>query len=546
MTANRQSYDGVAFREMMRQAHLWLEKNAAAVNTLNVFPVPDGDTGSNMSMTMRSGMEAADACTDTSAGEMAAALAHGSLLGARGNAGVILSQILRGIANALSGKQYLDAPGLAEALELASATAYKAMAHPVEGTILSVIRCTAADARSIENDADNIPALLEHALDAARAALADTPNQLQVLKDAGVVDAGGQGLVVLLEGALAHAQGRTLETPYTSLGSIDSAWLDSMATAHGEGSEEAWGYCTQFVIKGQALDKAAIDSQLWELGKSVLAVGDEEMVHVHVHMLDPGVALSLGTKFGSLHSIKIDNMQEQSEALHRTVTATAAPQQTTTPVVAVAQGEGIASVFLSLGTAAIVPGGQSMNPSTQEIATQVDRIPSAAVALLPNNPNVVAACEQVDKLTTKRIVVVPSKTVPQGIAALLAINEQRDFDANVQAMQDSLDTVASIEITTATRGVDLEGHHINEGDSLGLLDRKITATGSNPETVIGQVLDKLAPPSGCLITVYYGQGVSAATADELAEALRGRPEQPEVEVAWGGQPHYPYLLSVEA
>ena len=535
-------YSGAALREVFREGAHWLEKNVHVVNNLNVFPVPDGDTGTNMSLTMRSALEAADQCADPTAAELAEAMAHGALLGARGNGGVILSQVLRGLAQGLAGKAKFDGHDLALALGQASDCAYRAMAQPAEGTILTVMRSAAEAAMAA--DTPELEEALAKALTAAQAALADTPSLLPVLKEAGVVDAGGQGLVLLFEGALAQLQGRALSEGYRTLGDIDASWLQTTASLHAEGTGETWGYCTQFLIKGGQLSQEEVRQGVNGMGSSVLVVGDPDAVQVHLHTQDPGPALSFGASLGSLHSIKIDNMQEQSAALLKAQKVKAAPP--TIPVVAVVPGEGLGRVFLSIGATEIVSGGQSMNPSTRELAEKVNAINADTVLLLPNNPNVVPACQQVQQLTAKRAPVVPSKTIPQGIAALLSINQQKSLDDNVQAMTESLESVRSVEVTAATRSVLFDGLQVQQGHYVGLLDRQLVATSESPVGTIEAVLDKLALSPGCLITLYYGEMVTEGEASALASALRKRPDRPEIEMVQGGQPHYLYFASIES
>lgn len=502
---------------MMAGAARWLEANAAAVNALNVFPVPDGDTGTNMSLTLNAGVDAMAAAPD----DAPRALAQGALLGARGNSGVILSQWLAGLAEGLAG-------GLKPALWAGSDRAYKALSEPVEGTILTVVRgaAEAAEGTSPED-------LLETALQGAREALAKTPELLPVLRQAGVVDAGGQGIVLVLEGALAELQGRALR-PAASLGSIDADWL---AEAQHAGS---FGYCTEFIIQAEALFPDEVRDRISPLGDSLLVVGDARTVRVHIHTEDPGATLSQAIAMGSLHRIKIDNMTEQSVRL-----AESKPEAGTLPVVAVVPGEGLANVYRSMGAARIVAGGQTMNPSTQEMARAVEAVDAPAVLLLPNNPNVIAAAEQVAQVVGKRVAVVPSLTVAQGIAALLAYNPEESVEDNARGMAARLESVHTVEVTRAVRDASMDGLSVTQGQYLGLVERKPAATGNTPGEAMDRALDELGLEGGYLVTLYYGEGVTADEASALAWALKERPDTPEVEVVWGGQPHYQYIASVE-
>jgi len=516
--------DNETLCRVMTGAARWLEANAAAVNALNVFPVPDGDTGTNMSMTLNAGVDAmARENTPRS-------LAQGALLGARGKSGVILSQWLAGFAEGIPG-------GLKLALQAASDRAYKALAEPVEGTILTVVRGAAEAAKGEEAEA-----VLVSALEGARAALAKTPELLPILKKAGVLDAGGQGIVLILEGALAALQDRELR-PAGSLGAIDAGWL---AEAQHSGS---FGYCTEFVIQAEALSPEKVREQIASLGDSLLVVGDDGTVRVHIHIEDPGAALTLGVSLGTLHRIKIDNMTEQASRLTDAGGGGQAralqDSQHALPVVAVVPGEGLANVFKSMGAARIVAGGQTMNPSTQEMADAVNAVDAPEVLLLPNNPNVVAAAEQVVQVVGKRVKVVPSRTVPQGIAALLAYNPEQSLNENAREMEARLDSVHTVEVTKAVRDASLEGISVKQGQYLGLVERKPVVAGNTPGEAMDRALDGLGLEGGYLVTLYYGEEISADEAGALGRALEERPDAPAVEVVWGGQPHYPYIASVE-
>lgn len=519
--------DHATFRRMMEGAARWLEANAAAVNALNVFPVPDGDTGTNMSLTLKAGVDAMAATPE----EGVRALAHGALLGARGNSGVILSQWLAGLSDGLEG-------GWQRALRAASDRAYKALSDPVEGTILTVVRGAAGAAKGVRSS--NVEKVLQASLEGAREALATTPELLPVLREAGVVDAGGQGIVLILEGALADLQGRELR-PAASLGAIDAQWL---AEAQ---HERSWGYCTEFVVQGDGLSPEAVRERVSPLGDSLLVVGDAGTVRVHIHTEDPGAALSLGVSLGSLHRIKIDNMTEQ----HARVVGGTLPEvlegrgAAPAPIVAVVPGEGLARVYLSMGAARIVPGGQTMNPSTEEMAQAVEAVDAPAVLILPNNPNVVAAAEQVAQVVDKAVRVVPSRTTVQGIAALLAYNPEESVEKNARGMAARLDSVYTVEVTQAVRKASIEGVSVKQGQYLGLLERKPAAAGNTPGEAMDRALDELGLDAGYLVTLYYGEGVTAEEASALARALKERPDTPEVEVVWGGQPHYQYIASVE-
>lgn len=535
------TYDGFHLLAMLRQATAQLEQHAAAVDALNVFPVPDGDTGTNMLLTMRAALASAEE-GDASAAAVARAAADGALRGARGNSGVILSQALRGLARGLEGRDSFTPPDFAGALCSASEDAYRGVGQPVEGTILTVLRESAEAAVSAAGSSNQpLNQVLAAAVDRARLSLAQTPDLLPVLKEAGVVDAGGQGWVLLLEGALASAEGRPLPAPAATLGSIHREWLAQAAAVHREDDGGTWGYCTQFLVRGQSLNVDALLDQLSSLGGSVLVVGDASALRVHVHAQDPGPPLSLGASLGTLHDVKVDNMAEQHTGLLAR-TADGAPAQL--PVVAVAPGPGLAEVFRSLG-AAIVPGGQTMNPSAVELAEAAGRLAAQEVVLLPNNSNIVATARLACQITSKRLFVVPSTTVPQGLAALLAFNPSADAAANAASMEAQLQRVSTIEVTRATRAATVGGVSVGQGEYIALLEGELVAAADSPGAALERALDRLAEAPGALITLYYGEGVGRDMAEDLAIRLRGRPSEPEVEVVEGGQPHYVYIVSVE-
>lgn len=545
-TPSPQQSKAQAFRAAVAAATQWLEANAAAVDALNVYPVPDGDTGSNMLLTMRSGIAAVENEPDANALPLAQALAHGCLMGARGTSGVILSQICRGFAEGLATAGTLDAAGLRVALRQAATQAYRAVTHPVEGTMLTVMRAAAEAAELVDPTAAG-SVVLQASVAGAKAALASTPEQLPVLKQAGVVDAGGQGLVLLLEGAMSALTGMPLSAPLGSLGEIDRDWLAASLAAGGE--HEGWGYCTQFAVTAPIGGEPAVRAALPPDATSVLVVGDERALQVHLHTLDPGAALTGAIVLGPLHNIKVDNMSDQNAALAARRAMTPAPLADDAgglPVVAVVPGEGLARVFRSLGAARIVSGGQSMNPSVQQLADAASTIPGDTVILLPNNPNVHLVCQRLHEVLDKRVLIVPSTTVVQGIAALLAGEFQSNVDELAGAMTEGMARVRSIEVTKATRTVTLDGVAVVAGHYVALLDRNIVACSPETLTVIQTALDRAAAPPGSLITLYTGEGVSSIEGGRVAGALLQRADAPTVEVVEGGQPHYPYLLSLES
>jgi DAK2 domain fusion protein YloV len=530
------SYDGYELRGMFSAATRWLERSAQFINILNVFPVPDGDTGTNMLLTMRAAMEEASKCPEGSAEAISQAMARGSLMGARGNSGVILSQILRGLAKGLDGKNFFDGNDLSDALAESTTFAYRGMSKPVEGTILTVIResADAARAHSVSHNGDLL-ATMEAIVDEARASVARTPALLSVLRQAGVVDAGGQGLYVVFEGILHYMRGELDETEIAPIEAADS-------TSQGPAGDATFGYCTEFLLQGKKLDLEAIREKLNSIGESVLVVGDESIVRSHLHTFDPGAALSYATSLGVLQQVKVENMDKQ----HRDfVVAQSQLTPAAISTIAVVSGEGLTEAFYSIGATIVVPGGKTMNPSVQELLQAVETAPSDNIIILPNNPNVLLAANQVNELTQKNVEVVPSKTIPQGIAALLVFSQEVDLEANASAMQKALSTVRSGEITKAVRATEHDGFKIKEGQIIAFLDRKLVLADGHMTRVVLKLLDMMDVDEGGLITIYYGADTESSEAEHIAESVREKYFAQEVEVVAGGQPHYNYVISVE-
>ena len=538
------SLSGAELRELFAAATAWLERNVLQVNAVNVFPVPDGDTGTNMYLTMRSTMEEAERCEDPAAGAVLAAMSHGALMGARGNSGVILSQIIGGLARGVDGATDVTPKGLAAGLEQASAAAYRAVTKPAEGTILTVIR-EVSEAVTAANGNGDLDSLLETAVSAAKSSVEKTPSLLLVLREAGVVDAGGLGLSVLLEGMLHHIRGEALVTAAAAETVVED-WLASTGTRHQtEGS--LYGYCTELLIGGRELDLEEIRGRVMGLGDSVIVVGDPQLVRVHVHTDDPGAALSLGTGAGQLVQVKVDNIRKQAERfveMHEEMRGDAAeaPPLSTVAVVA---GEGMARVFRSVGCTRVVSGGPTMNPSTREIVDAVEACPADDVAVLPNDKNIILAAQQARKLTKKRLHVVGTRSMPQGIAALLAVSPGEDVKTVVGAMEDACGAVRTIEITRAVRRTSIGGVRVNEGDVIAIVDDQLQLAAPSAEEAVVGALESLPQADESLATLYYGAETTAAAAEELARNIRERFSSYEVEVVFGGQPNYDYIVSVE-
>ncbi|MDZ4230262.1 MAG: DAK2 domain-containing protein [Dehalococcoidales bacterium] len=536
---------GKEFREMLATATNWLEKSAQDIDALNVFPVPDGDTGTNMLLTMRSSVEEAYQVNGLSASDIARAVAKGALMGARGNSGVILSQIWRGLAQGIGEKKAINGTDLAEALQQASATAYKAISNPVEGTILTVIReAAAAGQEQVANGDNNLIPVMEAVVSAAHESVANTPTLLPVLKDAGVVDAGGQGLYTILEGALRYLRGETEQMQFRKPKIIASNILQAVRLPQMLTTEEVpYGYCTEFLLKGEGLNPDKIRERLEKKGQSLMVVGDENTARVHIHTLDPGNVVHYATSLGTLHQVSIRNMDEQHQDF--LVMQREKSPQVDIATVAVVSGDGLADVFASLGATSIVPGGQTMNPSTKDILQAVKAVTSDKVIILPNNKNVVLTAEQVQTLTDKTVKIVPTRTIPQGVAALLTFDYEADFETNARLMREAQSTVRTIEITRAIRSAQLDGLTIKKKQAIGLLDGELLVAGKNPADILDKMLAKLDLSKSEIITIYYGADTRLEEAEQIAADMREQYPALQVEVIRGGQPYYDYIVSIE-
>jgi DAK2 domain fusion protein YloV len=539
------SINGRELKEMLATATSWLEKSASDIDALNVFPVPDGDTGTNMLLTMRSSIEEAHQTGDSSVSAVAQAIAKGALMGARGNSGVILSQIWRGLAQGLQDKKSFNGSDLAGALQQASTMAYRGISNPVEGTILTVIReASEAGQAQVDSGSDDLISVMEAVVNAASESVANTPTLLPALREAGVVDAGGQGLYTILEGALRYLRGEgeqmQFRKPQIIVSSIPlSVRLPQMITA----SEEIYGYCTEFLLKGEELSPEKIEARLRRKGKSLMVVGDDSTVRVHVHTLEPGNVIRYGTSLGTIHQISIRNMDEQHRDFLEMQKARMPEVDIAT--IAVVSGDGLADVFTSLGVTAIVPGGQTMNPSTKDLLQAVKAVASDKVIILPNNKNIVLTAEQVLSLTDKMVEIVPTQTIPQGVAALLSFDYEADFETNVQLMKEAKSAVKTIEITRAIRSAHLDGLSIKKRQAIGLLDGELLAAGNNSIDTLNKILAKLDLRKSEIITIYYGADTELAEAEKVSGSIREHYPRLQVEVVRGGQPHYNYIISIE-
>jgi DAK2 domain fusion protein YloV len=511
-----------------------LEASRRRIDDLNVYPVPDGDTGTNLTLTVRAVKDALDQLEEEDRERLAREIARAALMGARGNSGVILSQIVRGFAEVLGQAEVIDSPMLASAFRSASDAAYRAVRKPVEGTMLTVIRELAEEAEAQAGPAVAVGELLKALVRRGEDALARTPQYLEILRDAGVVDAGGAGLLELVRGLASGVTGEELpELP----AELEAVGFDAV---HQESSR--YRYCTVFVVEGERLDAAGLERELDRLGDSLMVVGDESALKVHVHTDDPGAALSLGVAHGVVDGVEIANMHRQTQAREdRLLRLVPEPQET--DVVAVVAGRGNAELFRSLGATQIVEGGQSMNPSTAEIVRAVEAARAPEVVVLPNNANVVLSAEQAVEQAPKPVRVVPTSSIPAGLAAMVPFDGSRSADENVTEMESALAGVTTGAVTTASRAVELDGLPVRKGEYLGLVEGKPIAGGDDFEHVAESVVDCLLVDATGVLTILTGEDVPVL--DGFLDRITARHPDVEVEVREGGQPHYHLLLSAE-
>ncbi len=538
---------GVEFAGMLTAAAAMIENNKTTLNELNVFPVPDGDTGTNMSMTIGSAADQlASGPISKSLSDVASLIASSLLRGARGNSGVILSLLFRGMSKKFKGKTEADAPLFAEAMKTGVEAAYGAVMKPAEGTVLTVSRMAADAALNAADAGADIYSLLEKASAAAEEALARTPSQNPVLAKANVVDAGGQGYCYVLQGFLAALRGETV--------ALREAREEATAFEKFETEDIKFAYCTEFLINRTDKEKSALKlrAYLESIGDCVVVVDDEEIIKVHVHSNNPGKAIEEALTFGSLSKIKIENMKEQhTELLVHTEEEPEAPlpaePEKEYGFVSVAAGAGLAEVFTDLGADRIVEGGQTMNPSTADILQEIERIPARTVFVLPNNKNIELAARQTVGLVSggKRVVVVPTHSIPEGVSAMLSFDPAVSSEENAAAMKDAIGRVTSGSITYAARNSVYEGHEIAAGDFLSLKNGKVSAITKTRDEAVDALLSATGGGEDGIITLFYGEDVTAKDAEEVAEQIRAKFPDAEVSVVNGGQPVYYFILSVE-
>lgn len=546
----RERIDAAAFKEMFLCANAALEENKQIINDLNVFPVPDGDTGTNMSLTMNA---AAIALSKETFEEISAAskcAANALLRGARGNSGVILSLLFRGIYKSLKGKETADAKEFSAALTAGVEAAYKAVMKPAEGTILTVSRMAAAAAVEFAKDNDDVELMFECLLKAARDALAETIHQNPVLERAGVVDAGGQGFVVVMDAMLAWMQGRVAAPVEAELPAKEAT--SGAAFSEFDTGEITFTYCTEFIAARESQKSPdLLRTFLENIGDCVVVVPDDEIIKVHVHTNVPGEVLTEALTYGPLQTVKIENMRNQHTVLSKDAQPDApaepeiAPAEKPFGVVTVCAGDGMAEIFAELGADRIVTGGQTMNPSTEDILTEVNKTPAETVFVLPNNKNIVMAAEQCARLTEKNVVVVPTKTVPQGVAAMLAFDAEQSAEDISAGLLEAAGAVHTVLVTYAARDSDFDGHDIHAGEYLALLDGALVGNYTDFSELMGAIAGAAAPLEPEIISVYYGADVTESDAARVGKSMEAAFADADVNVVSGGQPVYYYMISLE-
>ena len=542
----RQTINGADLRRMLISAAASIEIHKQQLNELNVFPVPDGDTGTNMSMTINAAASDLRKVEDPSLDKAAATAASAMLRGARGNSGVILSLLMRGISKKLKGSTVCDGVLWAAALQEGVDAAYKAVMKPAEGTILTVARLAAAAAKQAADENNYIESVHEAAIAEAKVALAGTTDMNPVLKKAGVVDAGGKGWVFALEAMLSSLQGNDVIVP-EGMGADDVK--EAAAFSDFDTEDITFTYCTEFIIQRENdKDPEQLRAFLDSLGDSLVLVDDEEIIKVHVHTNDPGKALHEAIDYGSFVTVKIENMRLQHTEKVMTEAEKApkiAEPEKPLGVVSVCAGAGLADVFQNLGVDGIISGGQTMNPSTQDILEAVNKVPAETVFVLPNNKNIIMAAQQVDALTPKNVIVIPSKTVPQGVTAMLSFNPEGSVEENTEALTEALGTVDTMQITYAARNSDFDGYDIHEGDYLALYGSSLFGTSKDIKVLLRSLAEKVRDEGKEYITIYYGEDVKEKHAQKAADLFAEICPEADVNLLSGGQPVYYYLISAE-
>ncbi|NLK93805.1 MAG: DAK2 domain-containing protein [Clostridiales bacterium] len=539
------SMNGQDFYNMVVNASNRLAEESDFVNALNVFPVPDGDTGTNMSMTFMSAVKEIQGLNSTSIGEVSKKLAKGALMGARGNSGVILSQILRGISKGFEGLETADASQVAVAFNEGSKAAYKAVMRPTEGTILSVIRATAE--AGLKSEATDIEVLFDEFTKAAKVMLDKTPELLPALKKAKVVDSGGMGLYIILQGMYQSLKDGLV----SEIKDINVSSSGKVGAQSTEDIDIKFGYCTEFIILGDASLAKEFQDKIEHLGDSMIVVGYDDVIKTHIHTNDPGLVLSTAVKYGELSKIKIDNMREEHRELLRSEIEEEKEELEEHEVakkygfITVAMGKGISNIFKDLGVDYVIEGGQTMNPSTQDILDCVEKIKADHIFILPNNKNIIMAATQAAEISDKDVRVIPTKTIPQGITCVTMFNAEDDVESNVKNLTNLIDTVKTGSVTYAVRDTEMDGIQIKEGNMLGLVEGKIKEVGNEKCDVAFKVLEDMIDDDSELITIYYGEDVKDEEVNDFVKKLEEKYSDLDVQCYEGNQPLYYFFMSVE-
>mgnify|MGYP000471782893 FL=1 len=539
-----QCIDGKKFRDMFVSGANNLQNNKDLVDKLNVFPVPDGDTGTNMSLTISYAIKELGKVQNDDITDIGKSLSKGSLMGARGNSGVILSQIIRGIAKSIEGKETLNVVDFANALKNGSDTAYKAVIKPIEGTILTVVRESGEYAVEVANADMDMIEFLELIVKKANDSLDRTPELLKALKEAGVVDSGGKGLVLIYEGMLSSLKGNDIE----SIEGGTSSNVEVNVEQNVSSEDIKFQYCTEFILESDKIDDAAVRDIYMKFGDSLAVVGDEGVIKVHVHTNDPGLAIQEALKYGQLLTIKVENMklQHENKVLNETAQTKEVPvEEKEYGFIATSMGEGLAQIFKDFGVDHIIEGGQTMNPSTEDFMKAIESLHAKNIIILPNNSNIIMAANQAKELSDKNIIVIPTKNVAQAFATLVTFDADADVAENEANMMDALSTVKSGQVTYAVRDTVINDVEVKEGNIIGIAEGKLLSAGENVAEITTDLVEKLVDEDSAIITLFYGEDTSEEDAEALRNELEEKFEDIDVELHYGGQPLYYYLVSVE-
>ena len=539
-----QCIDGKKFRDMFVSGANNLQNNKDLVDKLNVFPVPDGDTGTNMSLTISYAIKELSKVENDDITNVGKALSKGSLMGARGNSGVILSQIIRGIAKSVEGKETLNVVDLANALKNGSDTAYKAVIKPIEGTILTVVRESGEYALQIAKEDIDMIEFLELVVAKANESLNKTPELLKALKEAGVVDSGGKGLVLIYEGMLSSLKGNDIESVEGGASSNVEVNVEQNISTE----DIKFQYCTEFILESNKVDDLTIRERFMKYGDSLAVVGDEGVIKVHVHTNDPGLAIQEALSYGQLLTIKIENMklQHENKVLNETAQTKEVPvEEKEYGFIATSMGEGLAQIFKDFGVDYIIEGGQTMNPSTEDFMKAIESLNAKNIIILPNNSNIIMAANQAKELSDKNIVVIPTKNVSQAVATLVTFDADSSIEENEASMMEALSSVKSGQVTYAVRDTVINDVEVKEGNIIGIAEGKLLSAGDKVDEITTDLVEKLVDEDSAIITLFYGEDTSKEEAEALRDALEEKFEDIDVELHYGGQPLYYYLISVE-